>query len=139
MQRPGIKGRSEFGERAIRTEFAEQLFCPSEFVASCRIQYLLHSLQLSTMLFKALGAAVYGIDANLIEVEVDSSGTVADKEVFHTVGLPDAAVRESRDRVARRDQELRLFDPGGRGARHQHNRSYCSGFPVWFLLGDNHQ
>src|SRR6202453_723846 len=60
---------------------------------------LLHSLRPYTMLFKALSAAVYGIDANLIDVEVDYSGNVAEKEVFHTVGLPDAAVRESRDRV----------------------------------------
>jgi magnesium chelatase family protein len=51
------------------------------------------------MLFKALSAAVYGIDANLIDVEVDYSGVVAEKDIFHTVGLPDAAVRESRDRV----------------------------------------
>jgi len=51
------------------------------------------------MLFKAHSAAVYGIDANLIDVEVDYSGVVAEKDVFHTVGLPDAAVRESRDRV----------------------------------------
>ena len=51
------------------------------------------------MLFKALSAAVYGIDANLIEVEVDYSGVVAQEDHFHTVGLPDAAVRESRDRV----------------------------------------
>jgi magnesium chelatase family protein len=51
------------------------------------------------MLFKALSAAVYGIDANLIDVEVDYSGAVLEKDVFHTVGLPDAAVRESRDRV----------------------------------------
>jgi magnesium chelatase family protein len=51
------------------------------------------------MLFKALSAAVYGIDANLIEVEVDYSGVVANEDHFHTVGLPDAAVRESRDRV----------------------------------------
>jgi magnesium chelatase family protein len=51
------------------------------------------------MLFKALSAAVYGIDANLIDVEVDYSGTVANEDHFHTVGLPDAAVRESRDRV----------------------------------------
>jgi len=63
------------------------------------MNHLLHSLTLSTMLFKALSAAVYGIDANLIEVEVDYSGVAVDKEVFHTVGLPDAAVRESRDRV----------------------------------------
>ncbi|MGD0910372.1 MAG: YifB family Mg chelatase-like AAA ATPase [Terracidiphilus sp.] len=51
------------------------------------------------MLFKAHSAAVYGIDANLIEVEVDYSGAVCDQDHFHTVGLPDAAVRESRDRV----------------------------------------
>lgn len=51
------------------------------------------------MLFKTLSAAVYGIDANLIDVEVDYSGAPCEKEVFHTVGLPDAAVRESRDRV----------------------------------------
>jgi magnesium chelatase family protein len=51
------------------------------------------------MHFKALSAAVYGIDANLIDVEVDYSGVASEKDVFHTVGLPDAAVRESRDRV----------------------------------------
>ena len=51
------------------------------------------------MFLNALSAAVYGIDANLINVEVDYSGAVMDKDVFHTVGLPDAAVRESRDRV----------------------------------------
>jgi magnesium chelatase family protein len=51
------------------------------------------------MLFKAHSAAVYGIDASLIDVEVDYSGAVTDQDHFHTVGLPDAAVRESRDRV----------------------------------------
>ena len=51
------------------------------------------------MLFKTLSAAVYGIDANLIDVEVDYSGVTCNEEHFHTVGLPDAAVRESRDRV----------------------------------------
>src|ERR1700679_3433648 len=51
------------------------------------------------MLFKARSAAVYGIDANIIDVEVDFSGVVLDKAEFSTVGLPDAAVRESRDRV----------------------------------------
>ena len=50
-------------------------------------------------LFKALSAAVYGIDAHIIDVEVDYSGVVLEKEIFSTVGLPDAAVRESRDRV----------------------------------------
>src|ERR1700722_12292933 len=51
------------------------------------------------MLFKSRSAAVYGIDANIIDVEVDFSGVVLDKELLSTVGLPDAAVRESRDRV----------------------------------------
>ena len=51
------------------------------------------------MLYKTLSAAVYGIDANIIEVEVDVSGVKQKEDHFHTVGLPDAAVRESRDRV----------------------------------------
>src|ERR1700744_1532 len=51
------------------------------------------------MLFKTRSAAVYGIDAHIIDVEVDFSGIKLDKENFNTVGLPDAAVRESRDRV----------------------------------------
>src|SRR5271155_3884772 len=51
------------------------------------------------MLFTARSAAVYGIDAHIIEVEVDFSGIKTDQDHFHTVGLPDAAVRESRDRV----------------------------------------
>src|ERR1700691_1124221 len=51
------------------------------------------------MLFKALSAAVYGIDAHIIDVEVDYSGIKTVEDWFHTVGLPDAAVRESRDRV----------------------------------------
>ena len=51
------------------------------------------------MLYKTTSAAVYGIDANLIEVEVDVSGIKTNEDHFHTVGLPDAAVRESRDRV----------------------------------------
>ncbi len=48
------------------------------------------------MLFKTFSAAVYGIDAYLVEVEVDIS---AGQPNFTTVGLPDAAVRESRERI----------------------------------------
>jgi magnesium chelatase family protein len=51
------------------------------------------------MLFKTQSAAVYGIDANIIEVEVDVSPTRQDKDNFQTVGLPDAAVRESQQRI----------------------------------------
>ena len=53
----------------------------------------------AAMLYKTLSAAVYGIDASIIEVEVDVSGIKTNEDHFHTVGLPDAAVRESRDRV----------------------------------------
>src|ERR1700686_5162027 len=49
------------------------------------------------MLFKTLSAAVFGIDAYLVEVEVDvGSGRMGD---FNVVGLPDIAVKESRERV----------------------------------------
>src|SRR5882672_1298249 len=49
-------------------------------------------------LFKAHSAAVYGIDAHLIDVEVDlyPSGSARD---FVMVGMPDTAVRESRERI----------------------------------------
>ncbi len=56
-------------------------------------------LSVRRMLYKTLSAAVYGIDASLIEVEVDVSGIKTNEDHFHTVGLPDAAVRESRERV----------------------------------------
>ena len=51
------------------------------------------------MLFRTLSAAVYGIDANLIDVEVDVGDNRSEKENFMTVGLPDAAVRESKQRI----------------------------------------
>jgi magnesium chelatase family protein len=51
------------------------------------------------MLFKTQSAAVYGIDANIIEVEVDVSPSRDQKDNFQTVGLPDAAVKESRQRI----------------------------------------
>src|SRR5260221_3663997 len=53
----------------------------------------------ASMLFKTQSAAVFGIDANIIEVEVDISPTRSQEENFQTVGLPDAAVRESRQRI----------------------------------------
>lgn len=48
------------------------------------------------MLAKVLSAALVGLDAHLIEVEVDIAGGLPQ---FSVVGLPDATVRESRDRV----------------------------------------
>jgi magnesium chelatase family protein len=49
------------------------------------------------MLSRALSAYVIGIDAHLIEVEVDI--TSRGLPHFSMVGLPDAAVKESKDRI----------------------------------------
>jgi magnesium chelatase family protein len=48
------------------------------------------------MLAKVTSAALVGLDAHLIDVEVDISGGLPQ---FSVVGLPDATVKESRDRV----------------------------------------
>src|SRR3989339_1380178 len=48
------------------------------------------------MLVKICSAAVLGLEAYQIEVEVDSSKRLPGQSI---VGLPDAAVKESRDRV----------------------------------------
>ncbi len=49
-------------------------------------------------LFRTRSAAVFGINAHLVDVEVDmySGGSARD---FVTVGMPDTAVRESRERI----------------------------------------
>ncbi|HUV12246.1 MAG TPA: YifB family Mg chelatase-like AAA ATPase, partial [Acidobacteriota bacterium] len=49
------------------------------------------------MLLKVHSAAVLGIDAQMIDVEVDL--TVADRRYYHVVGLPDTAIKESGRRV----------------------------------------
>src|SRR5689334_4524378 len=48
------------------------------------------------MLAKVQSVALVGLDAHLIDVEVDIAGGLPQ---FSVVGLPDATVRESRDRV----------------------------------------
>ena len=49
------------------------------------------------MLFKTVSASVYGIDAYLVQVEVDVGS--ARMQDFNVVGLPDNAVKESRERI----------------------------------------
>ena len=49
------------------------------------------------MLFKTFSAAVFGIDAYLVEVEVDIGPSYQGN--FNVVGLPDIAVKESRERI----------------------------------------
>ncbi len=54
-------------------------------------------LLVGEMLFKAFSAAVFGIDVYLVEAEVDvGPGHSGD---FNVVGLPDIAVKESRERI----------------------------------------
>ena len=48
------------------------------------------------MLSKVISAAVMGVEALIVEVEIDTSGGLP---AITVVGLPDAAVRESRERV----------------------------------------
>ena len=47
------------------------------------------------MLVKVFGAAVQGVDATIVTVEVNTSRGVK----FFLVGLPDAAVKESHERI----------------------------------------
>ena len=67
------------------------------------------------MLFKAQSAAVFGIEAYLVEVEVDvGSGKMGD---FTVVGLPDAAVEEGveRGQAGRMNCGIGFPVPPGRG------------------------
>ena len=48
------------------------------------------------MLATVLSSAMLGIDAYIVKVEVDVAGGMPS---FSTVGLPDNAIKESRDRV----------------------------------------
>ncbi len=65
------------------------------------------------MLFKATSAAVYGIDAYLVDVEVDvGSAKITD---FNVVGLPDNAVKESRERIKSALKNCGYEFPYGRG------------------------
>src|ERR1700752_3148181 len=63
------------------------------------------------MLAKIFSAAVYGVDAYEVEIEVNGAG--GDPHII-IVGLPDAAVKESRDRVTTAIQNSGYRWPRGR-------------------------
>src|SRR5207247_651681 len=68
--------------------------------SACPVHRLILPCPLShhnNMLFKTRSAAVYGIEAYLVDVEVNIS--TGGNGQFLIVGLPDTAVRESRNRV----------------------------------------
>ena len=61
------------------------------------------------MLAKVLSRAVLGIDAYQVEVEVDINSGLP---TFTTVGLPEAAVKESKERVKSAISNCRLSVSG---------------------------
>jgi magnesium chelatase family protein len=63
------------------------------------------------VLAKVYSAAVYGVDAYEVEIEVNAAGG---NPVVIVVGLPDAAVKESRDRVTTAVQNSGYHWPRGR-------------------------
>lgn len=66
------------------------------------------------MLFRTLSAAVYGIDADLVDIEVDltpARGESDNPSSVTIVGLPDAAVRESRERIRAAISNCAFFFP----------------------------
>src|SRR5918996_6046173 len=66
------------------------------------------------MLFRTLSAAVYGIDADLVDIEVDLTHNRGESEQSSSVtivGLPDPAVRESRERIRAAIQNCGHFFP----------------------------
>src|SRR5215210_5781713 len=63
------------------------------------------------MLAKIYSAAVYGIDAYEVEIEVNGAG--GEPKII-VVGLPDTAVKESQDRVTTAIQNSGYFWPRGR-------------------------
>src|ERR1700740_3536105 len=65
------------------------------------------------MLFKYTSAAVFGIDAYLVEVEVDVGS--ARMNDFNVVGLPDNAVKESRERIKSALRNCESKFPYGKG------------------------
>lgn len=63
------------------------------------------------MLSKVYSAAVYGVDAFEVEIEVNAGGGSPNIVI---VGLPDTAVKESRDRVTTAIQNSGYYWPHGR-------------------------
>lgn len=63
------------------------------------------------MLAKVFSCAIVGLEAEIVEVEVD---IIRGGPIFNLVGLPDAAVRESRDRVHSAIKNSGFTFPSGR-------------------------
>ena len=65
------------------------------------------------MLSKTYSGAVNGVDAYTVEIEINATGQGEDT-IINIVGLPDAAIRESRDRVQSAMLSCNYHFPGGK-------------------------
>jgi len=63
------------------------------------------------MLAKTFSAAINGVDAFLVEIEINATGN--GQNSVSIVGLPDAAIKESRDRVHSALSNSGFFHPSG--------------------------
>ena len=87
------------------------------------------------MLAKVLSSAVIGIDAYLVEVEVDIASGLP---CFTTVGLPEAAVKESRERVKSAIQNSGYRFPDDRitvNLAPAHIKKHGTGFDLPMAIG----
>lgn len=66
------------------------------------------------MSIRIFSAAIQGIDAQLIEVEVDSAPGI---HTFNIVGLPDKAVQESQERIASAIRNSNLTPPSAKNKK----------------------
>ena len=63
---------------------------------------------------RLFSAALHGVDAVQVDIEVNASGTGDEKSTITIVGLPDAAVKESSDRVWAAVRNSAFMPPKGR-------------------------
>ena len=63
------------------------------------------------MLARVLSSALMGLDAYIVKVEIDISDGLP---AFNTVGLPDSAVKESKDRVTAAIKNSSFYFPTSR-------------------------
>ena len=80
---------------------------------------------------RAFSVAVRGLDGEIVEIEADITSGLPG---VHLVGLPDAALQESRDRRPRRDHQLRqqLADgPADAGARRRRRCRRWAPSTIW--------
>src|SRR5438046_423816 len=77
----------------------------------CTLSLQKFSANLAQMFAKMYSASVFGVDAYEVEIEVNSAGGLP---AIVVVGLPDAAVKESKDRVTTAITNSGYYWPRGR-------------------------